>query len=108
MLYAKFPRPIAELPAIELMFTIAALWHTIGNFESTGARAVVFAPWLDQSEVWTRVAAADGLVARDGRWPFVVVVEPNSADFSDRIRRLGAWMELDPKIVTGCTEQTAP
>jgi hypothetical protein len=94
--------------ALSLVFSIMVLWQTIGTFEPTEPRAVVFAPWLGRAEVWTRVVAADGRVVREGRWPFVIVVEPGSPDFSDRVRRLGAWMELDPKISADCTAQIAP
>ncbi len=104
----RYGRDLLPGMAIAMFFAVAALWQTIGPFEASGARAVVFAPWLGRSDVWERVVAADGRITREGRWPFLVVVEPNVADFSDRIRRLGAWMELNPKIATDCTAQAAP
>jgi hypothetical protein len=98
------------MPGLAMMLTMSllALGQTLGRFEAAGARAVVFPPWLDRGEVWARIAAADGVVAREGRWPFIMVVKPASENFSQRIRAFGAWLELDPMVVADCTQDERP
>ena len=106
-LQKRYPMIRAMSPGLSLAFlcSLAALWQTVATFDPGGARAVVFAPWLDRTDVWARIAAADGRVAREGRWPFVIVAQPSGSDFSERIHRLGAWMELNPKIAADCNTE---
>lgn len=93
------------VPGVVMAIAVSALslGFSLGVKGATGPRAVIFPPWLDRGEVWLRVASAQGTIAREGRWPFVVVVDALSEDFSDRIHAAGAWFEVDPKVVADCS-----
>jgi hypothetical protein len=63
---------------------------------------VIFAPWTAADAALVRAVEAGGRVVRFGGLPFVVVVEPESADYIERIKAAGALLIVDPLVITAC------
>lgn len=68
---------------------------------------VIFAPWTDANATLTRAAAAGGRIVRFGGPSFVVVVEPESADYVLRVKAAGALFIVDPRIIAACFSLTS-
>jgi hypothetical protein len=87
-------------------FALASLYAAarIGLEPRDPARGVgvVFAPWTGADAALVRAVGAGGRFVRFGGLPFVVLVEPESADYLDRIKAAGALLIVDPLVITAC------
>jgi hypothetical protein len=63
---------------------------------------VIFAPWTGADAAFVRAVEAGGRFVRFGGLPFVVVVQPETADYLDRVRAAGALLIVDPLVITAC------
>ncbi len=64
---------------------------------------VIFAPWTDAKAPRSRARwTAGGRFVRFGGPSFVVVVEPESADYVRRVKAAGALFIVDPRILAAC------
>jgi hypothetical protein len=68
---------------------------------------VIFAPWTDADTTLARAANAGGRIVRFGGPSFVVVVEPESADYVRRVRAAGALLIVDPRVIAACFSLTS-
>jgi len=88
--------------AFALFSTIAVARVGLEPSDLSRGVGVIFAPWTDESAALTRAAAAGGRIVRFGGPSFIVVVEPESADYIRRIKDAGAWLLVDPRILAAC------
>lgn len=65
--------------------------------------AVIFAPWTDAERTLTRAVEGGGRFVRFGGLPFIAVVMPDNANYSDRMFEAGAWLVVDPKTLAACS-----
>jgi hypothetical protein len=70
--------------------------------DSSRAVGVIFAPWTDEGTALARAGAAGGRIVRMGGPSFVVVVEPERADYIRRIKDAGALLIVDPRVLAAC------
>jgi hypothetical protein len=68
---------------------------------------VVFVPWIDGNTALARAVAAGGRIVRFGEPSFVVVVEPESADYVRRVKAAGALLIVDPRVLAACLSLTS-
>jgi hypothetical protein len=54
------------------------------------------------------VAGAGGAILRVGRWPNLLVAISSEAGFARRLYAAGAWLVVDPAILTGCDPLSPP
>ncbi len=59
-------------------------------------------PWLASEDVIYTIAAADGLLVRDGGWGSVVIARSEASDFVDRLYAAGAIYVADARVLGGC------
>jgi hypothetical protein len=64
--------------------------------------AAIFPPWLGREHAFTRVAAAGGLIVRQGARDWILVVHGDDAGLIDRLYAAGAWAVIDPVAFGGC------
>lgn len=64
--------------------------------------AVVFAPWTGASETLSRAVEPGGRFVRFGGLAFIAVVIPESHDYAGAVRKNGAWLLADPKLLAAC------
>ena len=64
--------------------------------------AVIFAPGTSLVHAIEEIAMADGVVLRAGAFSNVVVAVGSAQDFTDRVRKRGAWLVVDPYGFGGC------
>ena len=95
------------IAAFALFSTIAVARIGLEPSDPSRGVGVVFAPWTDESTVLTRAAAAGGRLVRFDGPSFVVVVEPESADYVRRVKAAGALLVLDPRILAACLSFTS-
>jgi hypothetical protein len=65
--------------------------------------AVVFAPWTPANETLSQAVAGGSSFVRFGGLPFVAVVIPDDATYSDRMFSAGAWLVVDPLALAACS-----
>jgi hypothetical protein len=70
--------------------------------DPSGARAVLFAPWIDAGGAMRRAGEAGARIVRFGALPFIVIVEPERADFAARASKRGALLIVDPRALAAC------
>jgi hypothetical protein len=90
------------IAAFALFSTIAVARIGLEPSDPSRGVGVVFAPWTDERTVLTRAAAAGGRLVRFDGPSFIVVVEPESADYVRRVKEAGALLVVDPKILAAC------
>ena len=101
------PRGRSLVPALALTLTSLLLVGVFALLPQQGTVvAVVFAPWGSPTDALKRVAAADGLVLREGAFGNILVTRSDSPDFIDRLYRAGAWAVLNPVAFSGCWSPT--
>lgn len=66
-----------------------------------GPIAAIYPPWWSATRSLL-AAAAGGMPVRFGATGFVVVVVPGAPDATRLLRRAGAWLLLDPRVLGGC------
>jgi hypothetical protein len=59
-----------------------------------GETAVVFAPWVSESEAFRAVLDSGGRFVGASRFDNIVIAYATDAGFGDRIRRAGAWLTV--------------
>ena len=59
---------------------------------AVGEMAVVYAPWVGETDAMRAVVAAGGLIAGNSRMGNVVIAYSTDPDFSERAKRQGAWL----------------
>ena len=64
--------------------------------------AAIFPPWVAREQALLRIAAADGVVVRQGAFDSVFVVHGGGAGFINRLYAAGAWAVVDPVAFGGC------
>jgi hypothetical protein len=90
------------IAAFALISTYAVARVGLEPSASSRAVGVIFAPWTDESTTLTRAAAAGGRIVRMGGPSFVVVVEPDRADYIRRVKDAGALLIVDPRVLAAC------
>jgi hypothetical protein len=63
---------------------------------------VVFAPWTDANIAFARAVSAGGRFVRFGGPSFIVIVEPEAADYAQRVKEAGALLLVDPQVLAAC------
>ena len=94
------------IAAFALISTIAIARIGLEPPPSSDAVGVIFAPWTDANAAFTRAVSAGGRFIRYGGPSFVVVVEPDSADYIRRVKEAGALLIVDPRIIAACLALT--
>jgi hypothetical protein len=92
--------------AFVLISTYAVARVGLEPRDASRAVGVIFAPWTDEGTTLTRAASAGGRIVRLGGPSFVVVVEPERADYIRRIKDAGALLIVDPRILAACFSLT--
>jgi hypothetical protein len=92
---------LALLLAASLLIQTGALSQPADQGENP-AVAVLFAPWVDSGSAMQRAGEAGARIVRFGALPFIVVVEPERADFAARVTERGAVLILDPRTLAAC------
>lgn len=95
------------IAAFALISTIAVARVGLEPADPSRGVGVIFAPWIDENTALTRAVAAGGRIVRFDGPSFVVVVEPESADYVRRIKDAGALLVVDPKILAACLSFTS-
>ena len=90
---------IATLAIGSVVAVFVIEWAPRGRNSSV---AVIFAPWVGSSDAASRVANAGASLVRNGGFPFVMIVRPQTVDFTGAILREGALMVLDASAIHGC------
>ena len=90
------------IAAFALFSTIAVARIGLEPRDPSRGVGVIFAPWTDEATALSRAVAAGGRLVRFDGPSFIVVVEPESADYVRRIKDGGAWLVVDPKILAAC------
>ncbi len=70
--------------------------------ERSETLGVVFAPWIDAASAIDRSVSAGARFVRFGGANFVVVVQPDDADFRAAARKNGALFFVDPRFAGAC------
>jgi hypothetical protein len=65
--------------------------------------AVIFAPWTAAEKTLARAVEGGGRFVRFGGLPFIAVVMPDNAAYSDRMLGAGAWLVVDPQTLAACS-----
>ena len=107
-----FPRwgRILESTAIAgfaLVSTIAVARIGLEPSDPSRGVGVVFAPWTDEATALTRAVSAGGRLVRFDGPSFIVVVQPESADYVRRVKEAGALLVIDPRILAACLSVTS-
>lgn len=95
------------IAAFALVSTVAIARIGLEPHPSSGAVGVIFAPWTDAGAAFTRAVSAGGRFIRYGGPSFVVVVEPDGADYFRRVKDAGALLIVDPRIIAACLALTS-
>jgi hypothetical protein len=90
------------IAAFALISTIAVARVGLEPSDPSRGVGVIFAPWTDEGTALTRAAAAGGRIVRFDGPSFVVVVEPERADYIRRIKDAGALLVVDPRVLAAC------
>lgn len=64
--------------------------------------AALFPPWWGAERALAAAASAQGVVARTGAWPTLLVASSGAAGLGGRLRSAGAWLILDARPLGGC------
>jgi hypothetical protein len=95
------------IAAFAFFSTIAIARVGLEPAPSSEAVGIVFAPWTDANAAFTRAVSSGARFVRYGGPSFVVVVEPDSADYIRRIKDAGALLVVDPRVIAACLSLTA-
>jgi len=94
------PRVTIELFASGFAILASTLVLVVVSAPSNSAFVVtaVFAPWWSPAQVYQAVNPI-GIAASGGRSPNIVTIY-GGTDLQTRLRRAGAWLILDPRLLT--------
>jgi hypothetical protein len=67
--------------------------------------AALFPPWWSAARVMASAAGTNGAIVRFGGFQTVLILAAGGPDLTDRLRRAGAWLVVDPGILGGCAKQ---
>jgi hypothetical protein len=81
-------------------FAIAALSFQVRP--GTEIVAVAFPPWWTTEQAFAAAASANAEIVRTTAIPTVLVVKPDVQDGLNRLRKVGAWLTLDPQAIAAC------
>jgi hypothetical protein len=95
------------IAGLALISTIAVARVGLEPSDLSRGVGVVFAPWTDEATTLTRAVSAGGRIVRFDGPSFIVVVEPERADYVRRVKEAGALIVLDPKILAACLAFTS-
>lgn len=102
---SRRPRTAIDAAAL-LLLSLAGLCAAVSAAalprEPARGVGLVFAPWTTPETVLTRVAAAGGRFVRFGGTPFVAIAIPDAADRDARTLASGAWLVVDPLVISAC------
>lgn len=74
--------------------------------------AVIVPPHLGQAALMETIAAADGTLVRESRYPWLAIVSPANAaaepGFGRALRQAGAVLLLHPAVLAGCFTPDPP
>jgi hypothetical protein len=90
------------IAAFALISTYAVARVGLEPSDPSRGVGIIFAPWTDEVATIARASAAGGRIVRMGGPSFVVVVEPERADYIRRIKDAGALLVVDPRILAAC------
>jgi hypothetical protein len=93
--------------AFALISTIAVARVGLEPRDPSRAVGVVFSPWTDENAALTRAVGAGARFVRFGGPPFVVIVQPDVADYARRVKEAGALLLLDPQVLAACLSWTS-
>ena len=106
MRWGRFLEGMA-IVAFVLISTYAVARVGIEPSDTSRPRGVIFAPWTDEGAAFTRAVTAGARFVRYGGPSFVVIVEPESADYIRRVKDAGALLILDARILAACVPPTS-
>jgi len=95
------------ISAFALFSTVAIARIGLEPSHQPGPVGVIFAPWTDAGDSFTRAVSAGGRFVRFGGPSFVVVVEPDGPDYFSRVKAAGALLIVDPRIIAACLALTS-
>jgi hypothetical protein len=90
------------ISAFALLSTVAIARIGLEPSDPTAAVGVIFAPWTDGKAAFTRAVGAGGRFVRYGGPSFIVVIEPEGADYARRVKDAGALLLVDPRVIAAC------
>ena len=93
--------------AFALFSTIAVARIGLEPGDPSRGVGVIFAPWTDADTTLALAVNAGGRIVRFGGPSFVVVVEPESADYVRRVKAAGALLVVDPRVIAACFALTS-
>lgn len=93
--------------AFALISTIAVARIGLEPPPSAEVVGVIFSPWTDANAAFARAVSAGARFIRYGGPSFVVVVQPDSAGYVDRIKAAGALLVVDPRVIEACLAITS-
>ena len=64
--------------------------------------AVAFPPWWNDQQVFLATAAANAAIVRMTAVPAILVVRPDDNDGLTQLRKVGAWLTMDPQAIAAC------
>ncbi|MBO6676641.1 MAG: hypothetical protein JJ908_17595 [Rhizobiales bacterium] len=107
------PEPSRWVYRLAICAMLAVFVASLGAVASRPAEgasfAVIVPPSLGQSGLMQVVAAADGVLVRQSRYPWLAVAAPRNAqapsDFRAALRGAGALFLLHPALLAGCFNQ---
>lgn len=103
---AKAGHAYGWLIAAMLVLFVANIFVFASRPAEGSSYAVIVAPHVGEAGLMRTIAAADGLLVRESRYPWLAIVSPAQAssetDFAGALRSAGAVLLLHPAILAGC------
>jgi hypothetical protein len=90
------------IAAFALLSTVAIARLGLEPSDPSAPVGVIFAPWTDGNAAFAHAVGAGGRFVRYGGSSFIVVVEPEGADYARRVKDAGALLLLDPRVIAAC------
>jgi hypothetical protein len=91
---------IALLLAASVLIQFGAVSRPLASGDQPVA--ILFAPWVSADIAMQRVATTGARIVGLGALPFIVIAEPDGADFSARAAEVGALFIIDSAAVRAC------
>lgn len=106
---SRWPRILEgiTIAAFALISTIAVARVGLEPSDVSRGVGVIFAPWNDEATVIARAVNAGGRLVQFGESSFIVIVQPESADYIRRVKDAGALLVVDTRILAACLRLTS-